>query len=258
MIARVVSRIIGGLDRRRAGRLAFVAACAGVLATLPPQAEGQDASVSGHVTVATAGKTADRSNVVITLKAIGEGVSGTRTAAPRVRARMLQRNKVFEPHLLVVPVGSVVEFPNLDPFFHNVFSLFDGKRFDLGLYEAGTTRSAPFTRPGVCYIFCNIHPEMSAVIVVVDTPYYAVSNAAGEFSIPAVPAGRYQMTVWHERYKPARAAEFPREVSVPALGAGTRTLPTIDLVDPGGALMPHKNKYGQDYVPPPPSSPIYK
>ena len=77
---------------------------------------------------------------------------------------------MFTPHILVVPVGSVVRFPNADPFFHNVFSLFDGKRFDLGLYEAGSTKEVTFSREGLSYIFCNIHPEMSAVVISLSTP----------------------------------------------------------------------------------------
>ena len=90
--------------------------------------------------------------------------------------RLVQKNKSFEPHILVVPAGSMVEFPNRDPFFHNVFSLFEGKRFDLGLYEAGTSRMVRFDRPGISYIFCNIHPEMSAVVITMATPLYAISN----------------------------------------------------------------------------------
>ena len=104
---------------------------------------------------------------------------GSHTSAktfPNHPLRLTQHNKSFEPHLLVVPVGAVVQFPNRDPFFHNVFSLFEGKRFDLGLYEAGTTRNVSFDRPGVSYIFCNIHAEMSAVVIALDTPYYGISN----------------------------------------------------------------------------------
>ena len=83
--------------------------------------------------------------------------------------RLVQKNKSFDPHILVVPAGSMVEFPNHDPFFHNVFSLFEGKRFDLGLYEAGTSRMVRFDRPGISYIFCNIHPEMSAIVITITT-----------------------------------------------------------------------------------------
>ena len=115
---------------------------------------------------------------------------------------MVQRNKRFSPHVLVVQAGSMVQFPNEDPFFHNVFSLFAGKRFDLGLYEAGSSRSVRFDHPGASFLFCNIHPEMTAVIVVVPTPYYGLSDAAGRISIAGVPDGRYQLKVWHERSSP--------------------------------------------------------
>ena len=92
---------------------------------------------------------------------------------------LMQKNKMFVPHLLIVPVGSSVAFPNEDPFFHNVFSLFDGKRFDLGLYEAGSSRSVVFSRKGVSYIFCDIHSEMSAVVISLTTPFYSVSDKDG-------------------------------------------------------------------------------
>src|SRR5246127_2367910 len=105
---------------------------------------------------------------------------------------------MFTPHLLVVPMGSQVEFPNQDPFFHNVFSLFNGKRFDLGLYESGTSRAVRFDREGVSYIFCNIHPEMGAVVLALNTPYYAVSGAAGMVTIHNVPPGSYRLHLWSE------------------------------------------------------------
>ncbi len=103
---------------------------------------------------------------------------------------LLQKNRMFKPHLLVIPVGGLVDFPNADPFFHNVFSLFDGKRFDLGLYEAGSTKSVTFSREGVSYIFCNIHPEMSAVILTLSTALYAKADAGGAFHLADVPCGR--------------------------------------------------------------------
>src|SRR6202034_2229968 len=101
-------------------------------------------------------------------------------------------------HLLVVPVGSSVAFPNADPFFHNVFSLFDGKRFDLGLYEAGSTRSVIFSREGVSYIFCNIHSEMSAVVIALGTPFYSIADPQGGFKLEGVPSGDYDLHVWIE------------------------------------------------------------
>ena len=175
-------------------------------------------------------------------------------AAPR-RLHLIQKQKRFEPHVLAVPLGSAVDFPNHDPLFHNVFSLFNGKRFDLGLYEAGTTRAVIFDRPGICYIFCNIHPEMSAVVVVVDTPYFAVSGAAGEFVIPDVPPGRYRLQVFHERSLPEFLRTLTREVTVSAEGDD---LGTIHLVEAGDLRLTHKNKYGREYDLPAPRSPLYQ
>lgn len=166
--------------------------------------------------------------------------------------RLIQRQKRFDPHVLVVPVASTVDFPNLDPFFHNVFSLFEGKRFDLGLYEAGSTHSVKFDRAGVSYIFCNIHPEMSAVVVVVKTPYYGISNRAGDVTISDVTAGRYELQMWQERCLPDALKAQAREITVDqaAVSLGTIALPASrDL------LAPHKNLYGKDYdVPTPPNS----
>jgi plastocyanin len=214
-------------------------------------------AVRGTVSVVRKSKgLADNSDVAIWLTPAG--ASAQRAAADataRVRPKILQKNKLFEPHFLVVPVGTTVDFPNVDPFFHNVFSLFDGKRFDLGLYEAGSSRSVSFNSLGVCFIFCNIHPEMSAVVVVVDTPYYAVSSKAGDFAIPNVPPGRYTLSVWHERNKPERPADFPKAVVVSSAGA---ELGEIRFLESDEAIAPHKNKYGRDYPTPKPTSPIYK
>ncbi len=172
---------------------------------------------------------------------------------PAGRLRLTQHHKSFEPHLLVVPVGAVVEFPNRDPFFHNVFSLFEGKRFDLGLYEAGTTRNVSFDRPGVSYIFCNIHAEMSAVVIALDTPYFGISNRSGEVVIPEVPVGRYAMRVWYEAALPATLDALTREVNVTA---ETSTLGVLQIAPPI-VTNAHKNKYGMDYEPPAPNSPGY-
>ncbi|MEQ1730311.1 MAG: carboxypeptidase regulatory-like domain-containing protein [Vicinamibacterales bacterium] len=210
-------------------------------------------AVSGVVAVSGQGAGfTDRSDVVVWLSPVGD------TARPRMpqgrRFRIDQQNKRFQPHVLVVPVGSAVDFPNLDPVFHNVFSLFDGKRFDLGLYEAGTTRGVNLTRAGVCYVFCNIHPEMSAVVVAVDSPYYATSAANGSFAIADVPPGRYRLSVWHERFRPEDATEFPKDVS---LSPGAATLAPIRLVSAGRVPTPHTNKFGHEYTPPSPASPAY-
>jgi hypothetical protein len=173
---------------------------------------------------------------------------------PKQPLRLTQHNKSFEPHVLVVPVGSVVEFPNRDPFFHNVFSLFEGKRFDLGLYEAGSTRNVSFDRPGVSYIFCNIHAEMSAVVVALDTPYYGISNRLGEIVIPDVQVGRYVLRTWAESVLPENLATVSREITITA---NTSTLGVLQI-NAGGVSTAHKNKFGMDYEPPAPNSPGYQ
>lgn len=168
--------------------------------------------------------------------------------------RLTQHHKSFQPHLLVVPVGAVVQFPNHDPFFHNVFSLFDGKRFDLGLYEAGSTRNVSFDRPGISYIFCNIHAEMSAIVIALDTPYYGISDRRGELIIPRVPAGRYVMRTWSETALPETLNALTREINV----TGNTSNLGVLQVAVGAAVTAHKNKFGMDYEPPAPNSPVYQ
>jgi plastocyanin len=119
---------------------------------------------------------------------------------PKVPARktpvMDQRNLTFLPRVLAVQVGSSVDFPNHDRVFHNVFSLREGKRFDLGLYPVGAHKRVKFDKPGLCRLFCNIHPNMAADIMVVDSPFYDVSDRGGRFSIPGVPDGSYTFHAW--------------------------------------------------------------
>ena len=111
--------------------------------------------------------------------------------------RINQRNLAFSPHVLVVRVGTAVDFPNDDHVFHNVFSFKDGKKFDLGMYPAGVkTRPVVFDKPGLSRIFCNIHPSMAAYVVTVETPYYAMSDERGAFTLSGVPAGTYTYHAW--------------------------------------------------------------
>ena len=153
---------------------------------------------------------------ITTMGAGGEATTATPgpSASPAQNPRLVQKNKSFEPHILVVPAGSMVEFPNHDPFFHNVFSLFEGKRFDLGLYEAGTSRMVRFDRPGISYIFCNIHPEMSAVVITIATPLYAISDADGQLSLTSVPYGRYMLHFWSEGMGPENGQPFTQEITI--------------------------------------------
>jgi plastocyanin len=218
---------------------------------VPFLAPAQEQPVTAQIkiqraTSAKPDKTPDSSEVVVWL------VPADRTAsAPRDlggRPQVVQKNKAFHPHLTAVRVGSVVDFPNRDPFFHNVFSLFDGKRFDLGLYEAGATNSVRFDHPGVSFLFCNIHPEMSAVVVAVETPYYAISDKNGAVSVPEVPDGKYELHMWYERSLPESLKSLTRTVRITS---DSRDLGTITIPQDPGFSTAHKNKYGQDYTPPP-------
>ena len=121
-------------------------------------------------------------------------------AAPGRETRKVvldQQNLAFSPHVLAVRVGTTVEFPNRDRVFHNVFSFHDGKRFDLGMYPVGTVKNVTFGQPGLSRIFCNIHPNMAAYVMAVDSGYFAVSDSSGRFLIAAVPPGTYIYHAWH-------------------------------------------------------------
>jgi plastocyanin len=159
------------------------------------------------------------------------------------KTEIVQKNKTFIPHVLAVAVGSSVEFPNFDPIFHNAFSNFSGQIFDVGLYPPKTTRSVQFVREGVVRVFCNIHPAMSAVIVVLDTPWFAVTARNGGFRIAGVPPGEYTLKVFHERATAPTLAGLARKITV----AGDVTLPGISISEAGYIPLPHKNKYGKEY-----------
>lgn len=194
----------------------------------------------------------DASKVVLWLIPLGEPIT-PRRQKPSEIPKLVQRNKSFHPDLIVIPVGGKVEFPNHDPFFHNVFSLFEGKRFDLGLYEGGSTRFVQFDKPGISYIFCNIHAEMNAVVVALATPYYAISDARGDASIPDVPPGRYQLKVFHSRVSTEDLRALGREITV---APGDTSLGNLTLNE-SDVLFAHKNKYGRQYDRPEPDSPAY-
>lgn len=232
-----------------------------LVACLVGPVRAQELTVTGQVKVlGQAGKTKhpSKSDVVVWLTPLtgSRAGRGTTSDQPGSRAvRIVQKQKQFIPHLLVVSVGAEVEFPNLDPFFHNVFSLFEGKRFDLGLYEAGSTRTVRFDHPGICYIFCNIHPQMAAVVLVLDTPYSGVSTAAGEIRIPGVPPGRYRLDVWSEKASPGELKAFSRVLTI---AENATFLGSIQLSGRNQLVLQHRNKYGQEYDSPTPSSPLYE
>jgi len=157
---------------------------------------------------------------------------------------LLQKNRSFTPHLQVIPVGSVVNFPNADPFFHNVFSLFEGKRFDLGLYEAGSSRSVTFSREGASYIFCNIHPEMSAVVLALSTPLYALAGTDGTFDLHGIPPGDYRMHLWVEGVPQAELEKMSRNLH---FASSPIDLGTLNVTIAPAGHMDHTNKFGQPY-----------
>jgi plastocyanin len=130
------------------------------------------------------------------------------------RAVMDQRNETFVPHVLAVTAGTVVDFPNSDRIYHNVFSLSKGARFDLGRYETGHSKSVRFDRPGVVRVFCEIHSHMNAFILVFGHPFFAMTDADGRYRIDNVPPGTYSLVAWNEG-----VSSEPRAVTVPDGGA---------------------------------------
>jgi plastocyanin len=168
----------------------------------------------------------------------------TAVAVQPEHGQLLQKDKMFHPHTLVITAGSTVDFPNADPIFHNAFSTFDGQIFDVGLYPPGTTQSVRFRRPGIVRVFCNIHPSMSAIIVVVNTPYFAKADRAGRYQVRNVPAGTYQLHVFDER-----ATTVANSDVLVTVDDAETTVPAVHLSEAGYVQLPHKNKYGLDYPP---------
>ena len=181
------------------------------------------------------------SGVVIALSPVGQPSDPT----PGKHYRMLQKDKTFMPHVLPIVAGSTVDFPNDDPIFHSAFSSYNGQIFDVGLYPPGETKSVKFTRPGVVRVFCNIHPTMSAVILVLTTPYFASTRADGSFHIEA-PPGDYDVSVFHERATEAMLETLGKRIKVTEAGFD---VPPIVISESGYVAGPHKNKYGKDYPP---------
>ena len=169
-------------------------------------------------------------------------VPGVPGAPPPASAPTLaSKDKRFDPHVVVAMRRSTVVFPNLDKIFHNVFSRSPGNEFDLGLYRGGKSRDFQFATPGLVRIYCNIHSEMAAYVMVLEGAAFAVSDAAGRYRITGLPEGRREVRVWHEK-----AGETSGTVDVSEGRAAT-----LDLLLDASAYrdQPHKNKYGEDYPP---------
>jgi len=169
---------------------------------------------------------------------------------------MEQKDKHFKPHVLAIPVGATVDFPNNDLIFHNVFSNYDGQKFDVNLYRPNTSRSEVFKRPGIVRVFCNIHPTMSAVIAVLDTPWFDVSKASGDFEIRDVPPGNYTLRIFHERATEETLNALVQPVGVEK--SATLVLKSIHISETGYIPAPHKNKWDKDYPPAIDDQPAYR
>jgi plastocyanin len=210
-------------------------------------AHAYPATVAGSVQLvdsrdANVRRKSDYSGVVLWL----ERADGPVPALHPRTATITQKQKRFSPHVIAVAAGTTVDFPNFDPIFHNAFSNFAGQPFDVGLYPPGTSQKVRFLRPGVVRVFCNIHPTMSAVIVVTPTPYNAISKKGGDFSIDGVPPGAYRLRIFHERASEQTLRGLERTVTV---DQPTIQIAAIGISESGFIETPHKNKYGKDYPP---------
>src|SRR5436190_12045314 len=184
-----------------------------ILALLLLVVPAEAAPVTGHVRFAGRAP-----GVTVPVIVYAEPLDGGRPQPGKFK--VTQNNKSFVPHVLAVPVGSTITFPNVDLIFHNVFSLSRPNPFDLGLYRAGDSKDRTFTMPATYSVFCNIHPQMSAIILVVPTSYITEADNMGNYRLD-LPAGRYRVTAWDERAKPSTL-----DVTV---GAGAQTVPEVTL-----------------------------
>ena len=224
---KLVSRVIRAMLHRLAVLTTSILV-SGVAASAP---------ISGKVEVLEKGnvKRAVVRDVLVYL----EGVRAEIPASMRQRpVSIASREKTFEPHVEVVPLNGSVSFPNHDDIMHNVFSLSKGNRFDLGLYKNGAEKDFTFVAPGLARVYCNIHPQMSAFVQVMENPYFAWTTADGGFIIDDVPPGNYRLKAWHEE------GEAAQPLSVTESGA-TGLVVRIDVS--GFAKRPHLNKFGKPY-----------
>ncbi|HEX5855118.1 MAG TPA: hypothetical protein VFZ57_05815 [Thermoanaerobaculia bacterium] len=163
-------------------------------------------------------------------------------SSPSGHVRIASKSKRFDPRVTAVPAGTTVDFPNLDGIFHNVFSLSPGATFDLGLYRNGATRTMTFDRPGLVRIYCNIHPQMAAFLMVIDGTIWAQTAEDGSAVLPNVPAGHVVVRAWAEK-----GGDSQGTVDV---AAGKTAQLAISLDGSTFRETPHTNKYGKKYPPP--------
>lgn len=208
----------------------------GLAAPAQVGAQGGESVVGNVVILEKSGKrSTDLAHAVVWL----EG-RAARTARP-VRRDIQTGTKQFVPRVLAVPIGSTVGFPNHDPFNHNVFSITEGAAFDLGLYGRGETRLTEVREAGIVRVYCNVHPRMSAFLVVRDNAHFTQPGADGSWALDGVSAGEYTLRVWHER-----GGESSLVVTVPPGGLQGVA---VQLDARGYAYKPHLNKFGKSYDP---------
>jgi plastocyanin len=206
------------------------------LAALPVAA----ANVTGKVAFVTKrGQNPVANETLIWLEPLGGNV------ARRVPEtfQMVTRNKTLVPHVLAIPVGSTVGFPNDDPISHNLFSLSSNNAFDLGLYRKGAGKTQKFDTAGIVNVYCNVHPNMSAVIHVLSTPYFGFADANGIFSIGGVSPGKYRLVVWNEQGGQSEAPVVDVTTSGPSQAV------TLTLDSRNYRTTVHLNKAGKPYQP---------
>ena len=206
------------------------------LAALPLAA----ATVSGKVSFITKrGQNPVANETLVWLEPAGKAVR----KSPQT-FQMMTRGKTLVPHVLAIPLGSTVEFPNDDPISHNLFSLSPGATFDLGLYRRGAGKSHKFDVPGVVNVYCNVHPSMSSVIHVMATPYYTFADAAGNYALGDVPPGKYRLVAWNEQ-----GGQTITDVDVSTAGAVSGAL-AVTLDSRNYRITQHMDKNGKPYQAP--------
>ncbi len=223
--------MVRGIRTQLWGAMALVA-----LTSVTSAAQG---TVSGQVAIQErpGDVTEDLANVVVFLEPAAPNPRSQVKGS--TRATMALDKRQFSPRVTVVMTGSTIEFPNKDPFSHNVFSKANGG-FDTGVFGRNKTKDQTFEEPGVYPLYCNVHPRMTAFVISLKTPWYTQAGVDGRFELASVPAGAYRMTVWHDR-----ATMETRDITVPA--AGVRDL-RVTLDARGYKYSQHKNKFGKDYT----------
>jgi plastocyanin len=215
-----------------------------LLALPAPIATDTGGIVSGQIRLMADGTArADASNAVVWLEGVHRE-DGVTPAPPAREPQMRSDQKRFTPKVVAVRRNDAVNFPNVDPIYHNVFSVSGSNRFDLGLYRSGASKKKDFTASGLVRVYCNIHPQMVGFVMVVDSDFAAVTGPDGKFRFEGVPPGNWTLKVWHE--------EAQAEGSSPvAVRSRQETAAPVSLDVSSFKPAPHKNKYGRDYPPQP-------